>query len=138
MRGPAVTCFRRDRFLFHESVSGPAASGCLFSRRRRGGSPQTYEREGRRAPTCHVEMCVRAAQRGVRDEILGRDIGPQATNSYDDIDSYTESSGDVCPARRDGEPHRHTSVSMCCSIPDIFSQGSRPIFCSPLARLAAA
>jgi len=32
------------------------------------------------------------------NEILGRDIGPQATNSYDDIDSYTESFGDVHPA----------------------------------------
>ena len=103
-------------FVSRVHQSGPAACGCLFSRRRRGGSLEhtyihtytyiyiyiyIYIEEGRKrgALTCHGKwICVRPPRR-VRGEILGWDIGPQATNSYVDIDSYTKSPGDVSPTR---------------------------------------
>lgn len=84
MRGPAVTCFRRDRFLFHVWC-GPAKRGCLFSRHHRGGSPKCTRRRGGRRGNTYGTVCADPTG----SEILGRDIGPQATNSYDDIDSYT-------------------------------------------------
>lgn len=96
MRGPAVTCFRRDHFLFHECGADLASkrAGACFHAITVGVPPNARWERG--APTCHGNVC--AARRGVSGEILGRDIGPQATNSYDDIDSSTESSGDVHPA----------------------------------------
>lgn len=82
-----------------------------------------------------ASMC--AAQRGVRGEILGRDIGPQATNSYGDIDSYTKSPGDVNPTRLSTQTHRRFGVSdprIFTTTPAVKAPSCRPIFCPLLAR----
>lgn len=88
-------------FVSRVWCGGPGKSkraGACFHAITPWGFPQTRVRGEREKRTYVPRKRVCGPDGESSGEILGRDIGPQATNSYDDIDSYGESSGDVHPA----------------------------------------